>query len=128
MSRKGVKRLFLLFVAVAPWLFLTQEDVGAVPSFERQTGLECTTCHTIFPELKPFGRIFKFDGYTFSKSSRPYEFPPPLAGMVQASFTHTKEAQPPGSIEKNWATHVRTSGNDVVSLPQQASVFYAGKI
>ena len=35
----------------------------AVPSFARQTGLACAACHTVFPELTPFGREFKLNGY-----------------------------------------------------------------
>ena len=35
----------------------------AVPSFARQTGMACAACHTVFPELTPFGREFKLNGY-----------------------------------------------------------------
>ncbi|MBI2779277.1 MAG: hypothetical protein HYX62_05795 [Gammaproteobacteria bacterium] len=35
----------------------------AVPIFGRQTGMECSACHTIFPQLTPFGREFKLGGY-----------------------------------------------------------------
>jgi hypothetical protein len=34
-----------------------------VPIFGRQTGMECSACHTIFPQLTPFGREFKLGGY-----------------------------------------------------------------
>ncbi len=37
---------------------------GAVPSFARQTGLSCASCHTIPPRLNTYGRIFKMRGYT----------------------------------------------------------------
>ena len=44
---------------------LTQsETADAVPSFARQTGYYCSTCHTAQPELTPFGRQFKLNGYT----------------------------------------------------------------
>jgi len=44
---------------------LTQsETADAVPSFARQTGYYCSTCHTVMPELTPFGRQFKLNGYT----------------------------------------------------------------
>ena len=33
----------------------------AVPSFARQTGMACAACHTVFPELTPFGREFKLN-------------------------------------------------------------------
>ena len=36
----------------------------AVPSFARQTGMACEACHTVFPELTHFGRMFKANGYT----------------------------------------------------------------
>ncbi|HTO65093.1 MAG TPA: cytochrome C [Bradyrhizobium sp.] len=36
----------------------------ALPSFARQTGQPCGTCHTSYPSLTPFGRRFKLLGYT----------------------------------------------------------------
>jgi hypothetical protein len=39
-------------------------SVQALPSFARQTGQPCGTCHTDFPYLTPFGRRFKLLGYT----------------------------------------------------------------
>ena len=36
----------------------------ALPSFARQTGQPCGTCHTDFPGLTPYGRRFKIGGYT----------------------------------------------------------------
>jgi hypothetical protein len=36
----------------------------AVPSFARQTGFDCFTCHVSWPELTPTGRLFKLNGYT----------------------------------------------------------------
>ncbi|MEJ2687039.1 MAG: cytochrome C, partial [Gammaproteobacteria bacterium] len=41
-------------------------NANAVPSFARQTGLACMACHTVFPELTPFGRTFKLNGYTLT--------------------------------------------------------------
>lgn len=36
----------------------------ALPSFARQTGQPCGTCHTDYPGLTPYGRLFKLNGYT----------------------------------------------------------------
>ncbi len=55
----GAILLFLAFVA-------TPVSVQAIPSFARQTGLSCTVCHTVFPELTSFGRQFKLNGYTMT--------------------------------------------------------------
>jgi hypothetical protein len=53
-------------VAVASVLLtiVTSSPVQALPSFARQTGQPCGTCHTDFPALTPYGRRFKLLGYT----------------------------------------------------------------
>ncbi|MGE5185971.1 MAG: hypothetical protein ACM31C_28135 [Acidobacteriota bacterium] len=37
----------------------------AVPAFARKYKTSCTTCHTIFPKLNPFGEQFRRNGYRF---------------------------------------------------------------
>jgi hypothetical protein len=37
-----------------------------IPSFSRQTKLACSVCHTGFPQLTAFGRLFKLNGYTLT--------------------------------------------------------------
>jgi hypothetical protein len=110
------------------WMFVLPIAVHAVPSFARQTGMQCSMCHTVFPELTPFGRYFKLTGYTISKSTKPYELPPPLAGLLQLSYSHFNKDLPRGSIKDNWATHVTSTDNNVLSLPQEMSLYYAGRI
>lgn len=45
--------------------FVITQDAQAIPSFARQTGHACTTCHfQSFPSLNSFGRAFKASGYT----------------------------------------------------------------
>jgi hypothetical protein len=94
----------------------------AVPSFARQTGMSCTACHTVWPELTPFGRTFKLTGYTMSKSGKKYQFPPPITGLAQFSFTHTDKEYPPGTAPN------QSQANDNVGVPQELSIYYAGKI
>jgi hypothetical protein len=109
----GVAGLILVF---------TITDAPAVPSFGRQSGMDCISCHTVWPELTPFGRQFKMTGYTMSKSNKPYELPPPLSGLAQFSFTHTDKTLPPGTAGFN------SRGNDDLGVPQELSAYYAGKI
>ena len=40
---------------------------AATPSFARQTGLACGSCHTHYPELTAMGRAFKLNGYVFRR-------------------------------------------------------------
>src|SRR5437868_10722834 len=44
-----------------------------VPAYSRQTGLACSSCHYQFPQLTPFGRQFKLNGYTLSGLQRSEE-------------------------------------------------------
>src|ERR1022692_2676439 len=44
--------------------FGTTPPANALPSYARQTGQPCGTCHTDFPYLTPYGRLFKLGGYT----------------------------------------------------------------
>lgn len=67
---------------------LTPAAVRAVPSFARQMDLQCIACHTGFPLLNTFGRTFKLTGYTLSTGQSEF---PPLAVMLQPSFTRTEK-------------------------------------
>jgi hypothetical protein len=122
MSRAILRNLVLTLGIAGLCLLSFSSAVQAVPSFARQTGMECYTCHTVWPELTPFGRQFKMTGYVMSKSDKLYQFPPPLSALFQGSFTHTGRPQPPGAAPFN------SSANDNVNLPQEVSVYYAGKI
>src|ERR1035437_7618236 len=44
--------------------FGTTPPANALPSYARQTGQPCGTCHTDYPGLTPYGRLFKLGGYT----------------------------------------------------------------
>ena len=50
--------------AVAVLFLLGNLPAKALPSYARQTGQPCGTCHTDFAGLTPYGRLFKIQGYT----------------------------------------------------------------
>lgn len=107
-------------------------DSLAVPSFARQTGVACEGCHTVFPELTPFGRSFKLNGYVMdnlpqvkgmtadNKEALLLNWLPPLSIMFQTSYTSIAKALPDPAGGN--------SQNGQVLFPQQASLFYAGRI
>ncbi|MBI3824853.1 MAG: cytochrome C [Candidatus Rokubacteria bacterium] len=107
----------ILLAVLLSWLLGPVSEAHAVPSFARQTGQACTVCHTTFPELTPYGRLFKLQGYVLSGGG---PWIPPVAGMAQAALTHTDRAQP-GGVAPGFGS------NDELTL-QEASLFYAGKI
>ncbi len=87
----------------------------ALPLFARQTGQTCAACHNGFPELTPYGRLFKLNGYTFGGGQSKL---PPIAFMTVGSFTNTQAAQPGGA-----APHFGTNNNFAVDF---VSMFYGG--
>lgn len=124
--RRHFQRYFALLCAIVGMLALASPTAWAVPSFSRQTGLSCDTCHTVPPQLTPFGRFFKMNGYVLSSSTLtpptsgnvPKESIgafPPLSVMFQAADTYLNKAVP-------------GTQNHSVSFPQQLSMFYAGRI
>src|SRR6201997_689609 len=108
----------------------------AVPSFARQTGMACEACHTVFPELTHFGRVFKANGYVLSNvkqvrdvSGKKEELlslaqSVPLSIMAQVSYTQMKTSVP--DLSSAGAPGVAQNGT--AGFPQQLSLFYAGKI
>src|ERR1700686_2232147 len=106
----------------------------AVPSFARQTGMACEACHTVFPELTHFGRIFKANAFTLDNLKQVRDIDatkqellslatlPPLAVMVQVSQTWLNSPLPDGTGGPG------KSQTSTVGFPQQISLFYAGKI
>src|ERR1700682_831755 len=59
-------RILVPMLGLAWLLLVFKPEAHAVPSYSRQTGLPCATCHFAPPELTPFGRKFKLDGYVFT--------------------------------------------------------------
>jgi hypothetical protein len=113
--------LIVFFVAG----FLGVPKADAVPSYARQTGLPCKACHYNPPELTPFGRTFKLNGYTMA--GKPTVTSPgkgregglqileafPISVMFDTSFSATKTPQP-GTQNGNF------------QFPQDASLFLSG--
>jgi len=117
-------------------LIIFMRPVAAVPSFARQTGMACEACHTVFPELTHFGRLFKANGYILdnvkqvqdvsAKKEQLLELAgiPPLSIMLEISYTQLKHPLPDlANVDVPGAAQ-----NGTVGFPQQFSLFYAGKI
>ncbi len=134
MQRGKLRSLIAGFAVAAAALLLAPGSAQAVPSFARQTGFACEACHTVFPELTPYGRRFKLNGYTVDNLPQVSGITPskeqtlmlnqlpPLSFMFQTSYTSTKKALPDTALPDAFAK------NGQVLFPQQASLFYAGRI
>jgi len=102
---------FFVLLVVAAGVVLGPKPVSALPSFARQTGQPCSTCHSAFPQLTPFGRRFKLEGYTAGgtrcgpNAPGDAEFQIPIAAMTVPSFTHLKKGIDPADTPKGFNTN-----------------------
>jgi hypothetical protein len=127
-----LRSLAVYFFFVQGLFFLLSSNAYAVPSYARQTGMACAACHVEFPELGHFGRDFKLGGYTLTMTPSVEEkipverlglnATPPFSAMLQVSYTSLKKAQP-DSIDPS-----KNAQNGNLLLPQELSLFYAGRI
>src|ERR1700731_1279737 len=65
-SRYSISGILLKIFATISLVASPAPGEKAVPRYSRQTGLPCPSCHYAPPELTPFGRTFKLEGYTFT--------------------------------------------------------------
>ncbi len=112
-QQHGFARFYWPLIALAALLFagfLVVEfavPARALPSYARQTGQPCGTCHTDFAGLTPYGRRFKIGGYTAGGGQyRTTLFPfddsidkqrpwvPPISMMATLGFTNLPIPQP----------------------------------
>jgi len=121
----GLALLFSLFVHVPA--------ASAIPSYARQTGFPCKSCHYMPPELTPLGRAFKLNGYTMA--GKPTVTSPgkgntgglnilesfPLSVLFDTAFTSLRSPQP---VAGSGGTV--TTQNGSFQFPEDASLFLAG--
>lgn len=115
---KSARYRSTLWAALATLAALLSQPAAAVPSFARQTGMNCAACHvgSYGPQLTPAGIRFKLGGYTDTDGQGGKI---PLSAMVVASYTRTSKDADPA------ASHL--SANDNFKM-DEASVFLAGRL
>src|SRR5512140_919338 len=106
-----------LVSAFTALLGLLAQPAVALPLFARQTGQNCVACHAggQFPELTPYGRVFKMTGYTIGERTVPLS----VMGVISNSRVRdTGKSDDPGAdFQKNGQTLFATG-----------SVFLGGKV
>jgi hypothetical protein len=111
----GHRVLYLCLLGIAPFIF-DSTNAHAVPAYAVQTGQSCSACHVggFGPQLTPFGRLLKLEGYTLRGTQ---DFVVPLSAMAVASYLHTSADQSPP------VPHYAVNDNFTLD---QANVFVAG--
>ena len=117
-SVRGAPRALLMLAALAvAGAALMPKPASAIPLFNRQTGQNCVACHAggQFPELTPYGRLFKMTGYTIGQRTLP------ISAMAVVSYSKvadtSKSDDPNADFQRN-GTPIFATG----------SVFLGGKI
>ena len=104
--------------AMAIFAMLVPVEAQALPLFARQTGQNCVSCHAggQFPELTPYGRMFKMTGYTIGQ-----RVAVPISAMGQITYAKvqdtSKSDDPQADFQKN--------GSPMFS---GGSIFFGGKV
>ena len=117
-SNRGLSsQRWFVFLGIATLAAMLSQPSQALPLFNRQTGQNCVACHAggQFPELTPYGRLFKLTGYTLGQRTLPIS----VMGVISNSrVADTGKSDDPGAdFQKNGKTVFAT-----------ASVFLGGKI
>jgi len=107
LNKRSVAAVFLLGCIGSPLLHPGSAD--AIPAFSRQHKTECSTCHTIYPELNEFGDAFLKNGYVW----------PGKKGAAAGEAKPVQEAgQKEGKSEWAW----------ISGLPEQIPVSFTGSL
>ncbi len=117
-------------------LMLVAQPARAIPPFARQTGLACEACHTMPPELTPFGRRFKLNGYTlttrpplvndiddYKRNTLWLTDLPGIAVLAQLNYSHYDRAPP--DTGNPYPAHAQS---DTYQFPDQFSLAIAGAV
>jgi hypothetical protein len=122
-------------ITVAATAMLRTSSANATPGFARQTGLSCSGCETLFPDLTTFGRRFKLNAYVFSNVRQlepttergekmlSLSDLPPLSVQLQGSNTWLSK-----SIPDSNPTVTDLAQQNTTEFPQALSLFYTGKV
>ena len=106
-----------LLVVAAGMILIWTGTSSAIPAFSREHNTECTTCHTLFPELNEYGQAFLKNGFVWTKN-KAQEMEAPKAAQPKkngGNATTTSEIKGDGDpelLEKLKASAKGANGND----------------
>jgi len=105
------------------------QEASAIPSFARQTGMACSSCHQQhYPVLNGFGQAFKAAGYTMMGAQEKVEgehlsIPAVLNGSFLLKARYQKDNKP-GVVEKSGMS----PSTGEWQIPDEFSLFFGGRV
>lgn len=129
-----VRSIFITVVTILGFMWSTTTQ--AVPSFARKHEINCSACHTAYPQLNATGREFKENGYRFLTAgkgtdmlevsdllqmekhvpvsailvARPYD--KKESGEEKIRALHEVEIIVAGNLAKNWSGYFEIEAED----------------
>ncbi|MCL4428492.1 MAG: hypothetical protein M1276_05840, partial [Deltaproteobacteria bacterium] len=101
--KKTFSFILLIFFVLSLSFALFPKKSRAIPPFAEKYHFACAVCHTVFPNLNPFGRAFWRNGFRLPNTtgtsadstqiteglSLPNPWPVPLSVATWIQYTHT---------------------------------------
>jgi hypothetical protein len=124
---KILQKIFALWLGIAALVIaLLPHAAHALPTFARQTGQNCVACHTggQFPELTPYGRMFKMTGYTIGERTLPFSVMG-VASMASVADTTKSDTARAGTPTNDSSSDFYKNNEPILAT---GSLFIAGKV
>jgi hypothetical protein len=127
-------RLGLILTVLA--LCFSVPRAWAVPAFARKYKTSCTTCHTIFPKLNPFGEQFRRNNFRFPGIDSDVTKAEPIAlgtdeqkkAFPDAVWPATLTSFPPLAIGVNGGAVLHPDKNSSAGAADNGAVFNADNV
>ena len=121
----------LVAIAAAFAVYFTRmSDAAAVPSFARKYQTSCTTCHTVYPVLNPFGEAFRRNGYRFPSKDRSMDSDSIKEDMLALGQEEYRKLFPdqvwPDAIPKSVPLSMMVNGGVAYNFPSSDAHSAAG--
>ena len=126
LSKTSRKSIALLLSVVTAVLMLHPQPAHALPTFARQTGQNCVACHTggQYPELTPYGRLFKMTGYTIGERTLPFSVMG-VASVASVADTNKSDVARSGTPSTDAGSDFYKNNEPILGT---GSLFIAGKV
>lgn len=108
MKNTSLNSLTVIVLSALATTLLIANSAHAIPAFTRAHKVECTTCHTIFPELNEYGEAFLKNSYVYvgkkkagkEKEAAPVTAPPAKAATAGNGAGRAKVIKGDGDADK----------------------------
>lgn len=115
-----VRNTIITVIAILGFVWSTTAQ--AVPSFARKHELNCSACHTAYPQLNATGREYKENGYRFLTEGKNRDY------LEISDFLQLENHVPVSAILVARPYDKKDSGNEMIRALHEVEIIVAGNI